>query len=758
MKTWFWPVLIILPHFLVGDLSAQDNYSLNKDSTKTKEEPRELIFKPTIGLGTGMFSFYGDISDKTLNHALVNRIGYDLTVGKSLTPFLDINFYILFGTLGTNERSQERNLNFQSEIRTGGVYLSYNFDHLLKKERKIEPFVSIGIESFEFLSKTDLYDGKGNKYYYWNNGSIRNIDENEPNASSAIILQRDYTYETDIRESNFDGFGKYTERSFAMPVGAGINMHLTDKIDFKIGAHMHYTFTDLVDGVSAESIGDRAGNSKNDKFLMTSFSLSYDFMITKKYKSELKEEDFKDVDFLALDMSDSDGDGVRDFIDNCAGTPPDITVDNFGCPLDDDKDVVPNHKDEELATPPDVFVTTEGVHLTDSLILQMYLAYMDSTGRYAKISKTKSESEITKVQPLKYRIQLGAYTTGISPDLINKFLSIPDITSTTINDSVTIYATGNYSDRAEAEKRKNDLVISGIPTATVVIYKNGKFIPAGDESFISDATTGITETTATKIATIEESVKKEVIGETIKKETTGGITTEAVTKKETPAIETATGVTTQKEIITGETPINNSFTGDPVNTVVFRIQLGAYSKKLSSNVFNGVDDLIVIPAENGLIKYLAGSFTDFTEAAKYKVDMLLKGYNGAFIIAYKNGKRVPLETVGATRAAPENIEETNKTSNAINKDLIKFKVQIGAFKNEVPPEIREKFNAIQNIEKQATLSGLTRYSVGSFTDFDKAATFKNEIINKFGITDAFVVAFFKDQVIPVQEALELIKQ
>ena len=755
MKTWFWPVLIILSHFLAGNLSAQDNYSLNEDSTKKKQEPRELIFKPTIGLGTGMFSFYGDISDKTLNHALVNRIGYDLRVGKSLTPFLDINFYILFGTLGTNERSQDRNLNFQSEIRTGGVYLSYNFDQLLKKERKVEPFVSMGIESFEFLSKTDLYDGKGNKYYYWSNGSIRNIDENEPNASAAIILQRDYTYETDIRESNFDGFGKYTERSFAIPVGAGINMHLTDKIDFQIGAYMHYTFTDLVDGISAESVGDRAGNSKNDRFLMTSFSLSYDFMITKKSKSELKEEDFKDVDFLALDMTDTDGDGVRDFIDNCAGTPLDVAVDEFGCPLDDDKDVVPNHKDEELATPPNVFVTTEGVHLTDSLILQMYLAYMDSTGRYAKIRKTKSGHEITKIQsPPKYRIQLGAYTTGISPDLINKFLSIPDISSTTINDSVTIYATGNYSDLAEAEKRKNDLVVSGIPTATVVIYKNGKFIPAGDESFISDPTTGTTEKTTTKIIAIEEPVKKEVIGETTKKETTGGTTTDAATKKEAPP----TGGATKKETITGGIPINNSFSGDPVNTVVFRIQLGAYSKKLSGNVFNGVDDLIVIPAENGLIKYLAGSFTDFNEAAKYKVDMLLKGYNGAFIIAYKNGQRVPLETVGATRAAPENIEETNKTNNAINKDLIKFKVQVGAFKNEVPPEIREKFNAIQNIEKQPTLSGLTRYSVGSFTDFDKAATFKNEIINKFGITDAFVVAFFKDQVIPVQEALELIKQ
>ena len=190
---------------------------------------------------------------------------------------------------------------------------------------------------------------------------------------------------------------------------------------------------------------------------------------------------------------------------------------------------------------------------------------------------------------------------------------------------------------------------------------------------------------------------------------------------------------------------------------MFRVQLGAYSKKLSNNVFSGVNDLVVITTDKGLVKYLTGSFTDFNDAAKYKVDLLLKGYNGAFIVAYKNGTRVPLQSVGATKAAPEDIKESSKTSNAINKDLITFKVQIGAFKNAVPVEIMEKFNAIQDIENQSTPTGLTRYTAGSFKSFDKATAYKKELIEKYGIDDAFIVAFFKDQIIPVQEALELAK-
>ncbi len=43
---------------------------------------------------------------------------------------------------------------------------------------------------------------------------------------------------------------------------------------------------------------------------------------------------------------DSDGDGVPDFRDWCAGTPAGVTVDGDGCPVDNDLDGVPDYLDQ----------------------------------------------------------------------------------------------------------------------------------------------------------------------------------------------------------------------------------------------------------------------------------------------------------------------------------------------------------------------------------------------------------------------------
>ena len=192
--------------------------------------------------------------------------------------------------------------------------------------------------------------------------------------------------------------------------------------------------------------------------------------------------------------------------------------------------------------------------------------------------------------------------------------------------------------------------------------------------------------------------------------------------------------------------------------VVLRVQLGAYKNRLSKGVFKDVPNLIEIKTEDGLYKYMTGSFTNFDAAAKHKVEMVLKGYQGAFITAYKDGKRVSLEEAGATKMKKEDLQEIadNTTVNALNTKLIVFKVQVGAFKNEPPAEKVEIFSKIKNVTKETTASGLNRYVAGSFNDYQSAMNAKNEAI-KAGATDAFIIALYNGEYIPIQEALELIK-
>ena len=150
-----------------------------KPEKETTSEPPALgdVFKPKISLGVGMLSFHGDLYANHFQAPWTARVGYDLNISQRLSRSFQINFNVLFGKLGANEWLDNRQQNFQSEIRSGGISLLYDFGNFIPDKYRIRPWISAGVNSFEFLSKTDLYDKNGNKYFYWNDGSIKNIDE-----------------------------------------------------------------------------------------------------------------------------------------------------------------------------------------------------------------------------------------------------------------------------------------------------------------------------------------------------------------------------------------------------------------------------------------------------------------------------------------------------------------------------------------------------------------------------------------------------
>jgi len=613
------------------------------------------------------------------------------------------------------------------------------------------------------------------------------MDESSPMAASAVELHRDYTYESDVRTLN--EFGKYPERSFAVPVGAGAIMKINDYFDFKIGATMHFTFTDYIDGVTAKSSGNRAGNSRNDNFMMTSVSLHYNLGVKKKsaIADTVDEDTFKDVDFFALDLQDYDKDGVPDSKDSCQGTPAGVPVDAKGCPLDDDDDGVPNNTDDEPNTPKGALVDIRGVQLNDSTIAYQYRYYVDSTGEFATVEyhDHNGVSYRKNYYQKEYTVELGTFKKGLPPDVMTKFLSINDITSTLVDDSTTVYSAGKFVDLLSAEERKQQLVSQGLPDAKVVYKQNGKFYDA--PKYGSTAPVAGTTTTAPKnnggtsgnTATNGGNTAGNTTGNTATNSGNTGATNTSTqtnstdhssgttnsTAGNTPAKNTgATGNTTANGGTSGNTATNPgngavSSGGTTEQGIVLRIQLGAYRNRLSKKVFKDINDLIEIKTEDGLYKYMTGSFTKFDDAARHKVEMLLKGYNGAFIAAYKDGKRVSLQEAGATIQKKDEEPEIadNSAVNGANKTLVTFKVQIGVFKNEPPADKQEQFSKLKGVNKEVTSAGLNRYTAGSFNDYKSAEALKAEIARTTGITDAFVIAFFNGEYISIQEAIELAK-
>jgi bifunctional pyridoxal-dependent enzyme with beta-cystathionase and maltose regulon repressor activities len=60
---------------------------------------------------------------------------------------------------------------------------------------------------------------------------------------------------------------------------------------------------------------------------------------------------------------------------------------------------------------------------------------------------------------------------------------------------------------------------------------------------------------------------------------------------------------------------------------------------------------------------MSGAFNDYASAAQHKVDMVVEGWRGAFIVAYKRGqgKRVNMKTAGVTAEKAAEVREMIKS-------------------------------------------------------------------------------------------------
>ena len=688
-----------------------------KDFESSTED--EFIFKPQVSLGTGMLTFYGDIgSNHQGYHPMVSRLATTLRLINPLNDFLDLGFYVLFGQISANERTLTRNLNFNSNITTGGVTINYNFNQFLRKGRNVEPYIHVGLESIEFLSKTDLQDANGNTYHYWSDGSIKDLAENDPNADNAIDLVRDYTYESDIREQNFDGFGKYQERTLGLPLELGANFHVGNKLKFRVGTAVHFTFTDLIDGVTNESVGNRIGDARNDKLLYTLIAMSYDFNIKSKKKPKFDVIDEDSEQYYREDTIDSDGDMVVDHMDRCANTPPGVVVDELGCPLDDDLDGVANSFDDELLSMEGALVDMKGVTMTDDQHIENFRRYKDSIGEFTawdtlqrtwssdpRSLKTLINTKTLKPKAKELYVVVGSDIQGVSEDELWKKLANRDFQVKESGDSI-LYVMGGYDPNMVAD------VIKELEEDSVQVQG---VVEINDQD----------EITSVNVDEIVESI--EVANESQNNET---------------------GDDEFVPVIDPETQLAS-----------FRIQIGAFSRKISKSVFADLPEVVSVKGDDGLYRYFSGSYTDKSKAASHKVNLTTSGYNDAFIVAFKDGKRVTLREAGFD-VKPGLIEDISLSStpsvNAVDPKLVKFRVQVGAFKEKVPTDYLDLFLDIGNVlPKKDVVSGFTRYYVGKLDTYEQAMAFRDRIAKK-GLEDCFIVGEFKQKIIPSREALNLL--
>lgn len=114
-------------------------------------------------------------------------------------------------------------------------------------------------------------------------------------------------------------------------------------------------------------------------------------------------------------------------------------------------------------------------------------------------------------------------------------------------------------------------------------------------------------------------------------------------KKATPNVTTKTEPKPAK--VSGQSIVNTRVLTAGAG-VYYRVQLSANIRPFDARSFfrsSGVDQEVFVEKLGGLHKYTAGSFTNYNQAVSYKDSIeKLRNVSGAFVVAYRDGKRIPV--------------------------------------------------------------------------------------------------------------------
>ncbi len=626
-----------------------------------------MPFQPMFTLGSGFYSFQGDVQGPKSNVIGGGNIGFNAGIRLNMSEDFDVS--LIFSSFSLSEDNSE----FKSRVNGVGLQCDYTISSVMKNTR-LSPFLSFGLERINFKT------------------------EREP-----------------------------MESSFMIPVGLGIMLDVSERINVNIGVNYAIAMADI----------DKTDDENNDNMMITDFTIHYDLFTPKPRKNiDASEAYYNGVNFEKFDIEDEDGDLVPDTDDFCPKTPQGVEVDANGCPLDTDYDGIPNYIDEEEYTPKGAVVNERGVQLKEEEFRSMYSDYASASRKYAthynnyKILednyKTTNDYLIAKanafnkafnegkdlnevVDGLRYRVKIASYNSSVPADEMNNLLSVYDLQSFAVENDVVIYVVGSYTNIDDATNRMFALEEQGFDDTYIMVDNNGE---------ISNYIQPVPET--------EIDEEEEVVAPVVEVDTNNVIDESAV-----------------KEV----------FEGILTDETIYRIQVGAYSKEqpLSAEVFAGVDNVISFTGKDGLIRYMTGSFNEYKDAIDYQAQMKARGFEDAFIVTYKNGERISLNVAIKPKADKLVVKDKEIKESPLE---LRFTVQI-MVGNSLSAEDLNRTRNLGNIDREQE-GTLYKYYAGTYLTLAEA-NIQLEKVKIAGFSDAFIFATKDGQRITIEEAEELLK-
>ena len=181
-------------------------------------------------------------------------------------------------------------------------------------------------------------------------------------------------------------------------------------------------------------------------------------------------------------------------------------------------------------------------------------------------------------------------------------------------------------------------------------------------------------------------------------------------------------------------------------SVLYGVQVAASIEPTYTTTFKGLKNVGVYVDENKVYRYVIGNLSFRSQAEELLDEVRANGYPDAFIVDINQP-----ETYGEEVMSLNNLSITPQL-----KGKVEFRVQIGAFAETLPKDLRKYYFEIDKL-KEVRENDLTILTAGKFDTYQEAQAHR-DMLKEQGLADAFVTAFNKKQRIPVSVAIKYLDQ
>jgi hypothetical protein len=198
-------------------------------------------------------------------------------------------------------------------------------------------------------------------------------------------------------------------------------------------------------------------------------------------------------------------------------------------------------------------------------------------------------------------------------------------------------------------------------------------------------------------------------------------------------VERVAADTTQLQILTKEKYYT---TASPL----YGVQVGAFKEVIPVSRFGDLKNVDAFMDKEGLIRYVVGHFGIHSQAESLLKIIREQGYPDAFVVNVNNERKFTEEVVSVNNI---NIRARGKTT-------IRYKTQLGAFKDNLSPKTAEIYLKIEGVKEQRE-GEYTYLITGNFSTYEEAKAYTDGI-KASGHEDAFVIAVNNGRKISLEQA------